>query len=126
MDAASDATPSLDVGSAISNDGGWCSTIASLDVDCQIDGEVPWSGTCCGSRCVDVTASDPANCGNCGITCPVGAFCVEGYCVLADGGPAARFLGGDDTVLADRGFGDQELYMACSSSSGRGEDLRRL
>jgi hypothetical protein len=56
---------------------------------------------CCGTTCVD-TGSDPANCGNCGITCPAaqGATCNNGQCTLGDGGIFACTLGACPT-----GFG---------------------
>jgi len=34
---------------------------------------------CCGNACVD-TSADPANCGRCGVECPVGATCSGGSC----------------------------------------------
>jgi hypothetical protein len=54
------------------------------DVVCELD---PAAGTCpcpagevlCGNVCADV-ASDPANCGACGIVCPAGDVCTSGQC----------------------------------------------
>jgi len=42
-------------------------------------------GSCCRSACVD-SQSDPLNCGFCGIICPLGASCLDGYCVNDAGG----------------------------------------
>ena len=38
----------------------------------------------CGGRCVDV-ATDPSNCGDCGITCSTGQLCQAGQCQCQDG-----------------------------------------
>jgi len=35
--------------------------------------------TLCGTVCVDL-ATDPANCGDCGVSCPAGQFCSNGAC----------------------------------------------
>ncbi len=46
-------------------------------------------GACCGGACRPIdTASDPANCGGCGLACPVGASC-HGACEWPDGGMAS-------------------------------------
>jgi hypothetical protein len=43
----------------------------------------PDGGTSCSGKCVD-TKTDPANCGGCGVVCPVTAAC-EGSCVAVAG-----------------------------------------
>ena len=57
------------------------------DADSGLDGDVeagPCSSCepdeeCCGEACVDLD-SDPANCGECGLTCEVGEVCDDGTC----------------------------------------------
>ena len=51
----------------------------------------PAGATDCGGACVD-TASDPANCGGCGLACAAGETCASGTCQLLS---AWATLGGD-------------------------------
>lgn len=67
---------------------------ANAGVDCTAAGELCVAGTCemaacsegetvCGAACVDTT-NDGTNCGACGVTCAVGAFCVGAVCSEPD------------------------------------------
>ncbi len=41
--------------------------------------------TCCGSSCTSLQ-TDSLNCGQCGVECPSGSLCTQGYCQQLDGG----------------------------------------
>src|SRR5678815_3854896 len=51
----------------------------------------PGGGTCasgqtsCNGQCVNLTGSDPQNCGACGKTCSAGSTCQSGSCVCGSG-----------------------------------------
>ncbi len=51
---------------------------------CRLDGGA--GGFCCAQGCTDLE-SDTGNCGACGVACPGGSACVQGFC-WQDGGPA--------------------------------------
>src|ERR1019366_6285846 len=57
-------------------------------------------GTCCGGACQALdTKADPANCGSCGVACPLGATCgsIPPTCLSPDGGAAICQADGDCT-----------------------------
>jgi hypothetical protein len=45
----------------------------------------PAGSTACGNLCVD-TKTDPFHCGSCMNVCPSGVSCVDGYCLVGEGG----------------------------------------
>ncbi|MHB8418766.1 MAG: hypothetical protein ACYDCL_11865 [Myxococcales bacterium] len=61
-------------------------TAGSQGGDCALAGAAG-GGVCCGAACAD-SYGDPANCGGCGLACPPGTACVQGACLLPDGGTA--------------------------------------
>ena len=96
--------------------GGYCTIDscagASPDLGCALLDSGP--GECCAGACVDFNSAfnrDPQNCGGCGDACETGSQCVEGSCLLADGGP------GDCNVDADCPAGDSCNYNGCQPSS---------
>jgi hypothetical protein len=44
------------------------------------------AGTCCGTCGNFNFDTDPLNCGGCGLICPQGTTCTQGYCSTSDGG----------------------------------------
>src|SRR5947209_2420832 len=65
-----------------------CATGAVEDIPPVDGGGMPIdSGVCtakCDGGCADLK-TDPANCGKCGKTCPMGAMCVQGSCQCPSG-----------------------------------------
>lgn len=57
------------------------------DGNCRCPDELDWcaTGSFPSHLCVD-TATDPNNCGYCGLRCPAGVGCIDGACACPDGG----------------------------------------
>ncbi len=55
-------------------------TGSALGASCGFFGSGATTDYCCASGCVDVT-TDVANCGGCGVACPMGSGCSNGSCV---------------------------------------------
>lgn len=97
-----------------------------LASDVAVDAEVPPiecdDDTVCGRECVDL-ASDPANCGFCGVTCIIPnaeAICLESTCAI--GRCDFGFFDADNNIatgceLEDRCIGAQPCTTECGTSS---------
>jgi hypothetical protein len=98
---------------------------------CLQDGGPILYGThyaCCGSACAEITA-DPQNCGNCGLTCTQGQFCVGGACVTAATcGPSENNQicalpdGGEGKCCLDACIDPQTDFANCGSCSSSCRD----
>jgi hypothetical protein len=81
-DAPPDATPEGgDAGDA--GDGGAEAEAGPARIPCDVDAQAPCTGgatvQCCGGFCTD-TATDPTNCGHCGVGCTSHQFCTGTEC----------------------------------------------
>jgi hypothetical protein len=74
------------------------------------------AGYCCNGGCqAGDTATDPMNCGGCGVVCPVGVGCTGGYCVL-DGGGLAYYGDPGQTCPSGYSCAYQDCYLTTCSA----------
>ncbi|HEY4393056.1 MAG TPA: glycoside hydrolase family 30 beta sandwich domain-containing protein [Polyangia bacterium] len=77
----------------------------------------PTGQAACGPRCVDVTG-DSANCGGCGIPCPLGQTCQAGVCACASGAPDCNGTCASADAGLDTSCAAETLPLLVTSAPG--------